>query len=178
MIIGIIGKKGSGKDTMADYLVKQYEFKQFTYAEPLKKICQELFSLTDEQVNCPHLKEVIDERWGKTPREILQQIGTDLFRKHYDENIWVNILKEKIKLDVKTKNIVVSDIRHQNELDNITQFENCVVFHIERPSLQNTDTHSTENNVFHYSNIITIKNDSTIEHFYTKINNELEKIIN
>ena len=177
MIIGILGKKGSGKDTMAEYLIQQYQFKQFTYAEPLKKICQELFSLTDDQVNCPHLKELVDERWGKSPRTILQQVGTDLFRKHYDENIWVNILKEKIKLEPKTQNIVVSDIRHQNELDNVTQFENCLIFRIERPNLENTDTHSTENNIFQYKDIITIKNDSTIENFHKEIQKHLEKII-
>ena len=74
MIIGLVGKKGSGKDTMADFLVENYHFKQYAYAEPLKKLCQDLFCLTDAQVNCHALKETIDERWNKSPRQILQQV--------------------------------------------------------------------------------------------------------
>jgi adenylate kinase family enzyme len=178
MIIGILGKKGSGKDTMAEFLIQQYQFKQFTYAEPLKKICQDLFSLTDEQVTCPILKETVDQRWGKSPRQILQEIGTDLFRKHYDENIWVKILKEKIILEPKEQNIVVSDIRHQNELDTITEFTNCLIFRIERPNVSTLDNHSTENNILQYNNIITIQNNSTIQDFHSKIKTILEQVIN
>ena len=60
MIIGIIGQKGTGKDTVADYIVKSNDFKKISYAEPLKKICKELFDLTDEQLNDQHEKEKID----------------------------------------------------------------------------------------------------------------------
>lgn len=177
MIIGLLGKKGSGKDTMADFLVENYHFKQYTYAEPLKKICQDLFSLTDEQMNCHVLKETIDERWNKTPRQILQQVGTDLFRKHYDENIWVKILKEKLKVESDEQNIVVSDIRHQNELDTVTEFENCLIFRIVRPGCDVSDPHSTENNNLKYKDIITIDNNGTIQDFYEKIKRELKHVI-
>jgi dephospho-CoA kinase len=178
MIIGLLGKKGSGKDTMADFLVEHYNFKQYTYATPLKKLCQDLFSLTEEQMNCHVQKETIDERWNKTPRQILQQVGTDLFRKHYDENIWVKILKEKLKMEPDNQNIVVSDIRHQNELDTVTEFENCVIFHILRAGCDVSDQHSTENNIMKHENIITIKNNGSIQDFYENIKKELKHIIN
>ncbi len=44
MIIGIFGKKGHGKDTIADYLVDNYNFHKLSYAEPIKKICREIMS--------------------------------------------------------------------------------------------------------------------------------------
>ena len=177
MIIGLVGKKGSGKDTMADFLVENYHFKQYAYAEPLKKLCQDLFCLTDAQVNCHALKETIDERWNKSPRQILQQVGTDLFRKHYDENIWVKILKEKLKMESKDQNIVVSDIRHQNELDTVTEFKNFVIFRIVRPGHDASDPHSTENNTLTYENMITIDNNGSIQEFHEKIKKELKHII-
>ena len=85
MIVGLIGKKGHGKDTFADYLVQHYDFVKLSFAEPLKKVCKELFLLTDEQLYDPMEKEKVDERWGKSPRQLMQIIGTDILRRYYDE---------------------------------------------------------------------------------------------
>ena len=46
MIIGLTGKKESGKDTAGDYLVKYYKFKKDSFARPLKDACKILFHLT------------------------------------------------------------------------------------------------------------------------------------
>lgn len=173
MIVGVMGKKGSGKSTLANYLVEHYNFVELTFAEPLKKICKELFSLSDEQLNDPVLKEIKDDRWGKTPREILQYVGTDLFREHYDEYIWVKILKEKIRSLPPNQNIVISDIRHQNELDLVTDFANSETVFVFRIVNEKTelivDSHKTENNQLEYSDIQTITNNSTKESFYETI---------
>ena len=50
MIIGIIGSIGSGKTTSCDYLIEEYHLYERSFAYPLKKACQELFSLNDSQV--------------------------------------------------------------------------------------------------------------------------------
>ena len=123
MIVGLIGKKGHGKDTFADYLVEHYGFVKLSFAEPLKKVCKELFLLTDEQLYDPMEKEKVDERWGKSPRQLMQIIGTDILRKYYDEKIWVNLLLKKME-HYKKKNIVICDIRHPNELDLVMSFNN------------------------------------------------------
>lgn len=166
MIIGIIGQKGTGKDTVADYIVKNNNFKKISYAEPLKKICKELFDLTDEQLNDQHEKERIDSRWQMSPRVILQKIGTDLFRKHYDEDFWVNILIQKIKN--KEENFIITDIRHQNELDALSSnFENILILRLFRQN-EKIDNHSTEKNVYDID---------TSNVFYVDINNNRTKSI-
>ena len=38
-IIGILGNKRVGKDTVADYLVKNYGFIKYNFADPIKEIC-------------------------------------------------------------------------------------------------------------------------------------------
>ena len=38
MLIGITGKIGSGKTTVANYLVNYWEFQEYTMAEPIKQI--------------------------------------------------------------------------------------------------------------------------------------------
>ena len=44
MIIGICGFKGSGKDTVADYLVKHKDFIKISFASVLKDIITILFN--------------------------------------------------------------------------------------------------------------------------------------
>jgi len=50
MIIGIAGVARSGKDTVADHLVKNYEFVKVNLADPIKRAAQAWYGFTDEQV--------------------------------------------------------------------------------------------------------------------------------
>lgn len=110
MIIGICGQAGSGKDTAADFLVKDHGFAKLSFADPMKRFCQEIFDFTDEQLwgpssarNAPDLRyprkfgdgEIsADERMVPvateylTPRYALQKLGTEWGRDCY-EPIWV-----------------------------------------------------------------------------------------
>jgi hypothetical protein len=53
MIIGITGKAGSGKDTVADILVKDHGFVRIGFADVMKRFCAEVFGFTDEQLFGP-----------------------------------------------------------------------------------------------------------------------------
>ena len=48
--IGLLGRTCSGKDTLADYLVKDTEFVKYNFAVPIKVISKIIFSLSDEQL--------------------------------------------------------------------------------------------------------------------------------
>jgi len=50
MIIGLCGLAGSGKDTTADFLSKNHDFVKVALADPLKRICKDVFNFTDEQL--------------------------------------------------------------------------------------------------------------------------------
>lgn len=50
MIIGLCGLAGSGKDTAADFLVKKSGYVKVAFADPLKRICKEVFQFSDEQL--------------------------------------------------------------------------------------------------------------------------------
>ena len=43
MIIGLVGKKYSGKTTIANYLVTHYDFIEYSIASPLKEIAKILY---------------------------------------------------------------------------------------------------------------------------------------
>lgn len=49
-LLGISGPAGSGKDSVADRLVAKYGFVKISLADPLKRICQEIYDFSDDQL--------------------------------------------------------------------------------------------------------------------------------
>ena len=110
-IIAICGFQSSGKDTIAEHLVANHGFKKLSFASILKDIVALMFDwprdklegLTKEDRNW---REVIDPWWANelnmpnlTPRYVLQYFGTELFRVHWHQDIW---LKEEKKQKIDT----------------------------------------------------------------------------
>lgn len=70
MIIGITGKAGSGKSTAAKVLVEQHGFVEVGLADPLKRICQEVFDFSDEQLWGPsEMRNAPDSRYRRSVDE-------------------------------------------------------------------------------------------------------------
>jgi hypothetical protein len=65
-IIGIAGRAGAGKDTVADILVREHGFVKIALADPLKRACKEFFNFTDEQLWGPsEERNKPDERYPR-----------------------------------------------------------------------------------------------------------------
>ena len=186
MIIAVCGKKGHGKDTFSDYLCENYNFIKLNFADPLKQACKHIFDLTDEQIY-GNKKEIVDEFWNTTPREIMQYVGTDLLRHKLKEkfsnigdNIWVLLMEKKIT-DILQKNpsqnIIISDLRFLNESKLIKKFGG-IIFKISR--LKTNDiigiNHLSELEVDILTYDYLIENNSTLDSLYQKINNIISTI--
>lgn len=141
MLIGLVGKKQVGKDTVANYLVHHYGFIKHAFAAPLKAACEVLFLLEPRHLNDNRLKEKTDARWDKTPRQMMQLVGTDLFRKHVDRDFWVKHMD--LWLDAHHSDLVViSDVRFQNEADLIKK-RGGLLWRVER-EMPYHDAHESE----------------------------------
>lgn len=119
MIIGISGKAGSGKDTIADYLREEYGFAKIAFAEPMKTFCADLFDWGGEELYGPsELREIVDPEWGFSPRKALQMLGTEWGRA-LNENMWVKIGLNKAKQKIQDgyPGVVITDCRFRNEID-------------------------------------------------------------
>ena len=170
-LIGITGNKRHGKDTIADHLCAQYGYIKYSYADNLKiGIGRVVFCLSDEQLY-GDLKEVPDSRWdNRTPREILQYVGTNLLRNQFDANIWVKSLFYTLAAKLADPNvrIVIPDIRFPNELQSLVDFAKANNHHmisikVVRPSIICTDTHESERHIATLQTDHTLVNDNTIE---------------
>jgi len=115
LTIGMIGKAGSGKDTVADHLVREYGFDKMALADPLKTAVQTIFAVDDEHMYDRDKREEELEDWpGWTVRKLLQFVGTELFRTHVDQDVWV----KNVVLRAKQKRLaVISDVRFPNEVE-------------------------------------------------------------
>lgn len=129
MLIATSGFAGSGKDTVAEYLVKRYGYKPIAFADSLKRAIAEIFSW-DFEMLLGHTKESrewrerVDTWWAKrlgiphlTPRWVLQMWGTDLARKNFHNDIWIASVERK--LFEMGENVVISDCRFPNEITTI-----------------------------------------------------------
>ena len=179
MIIGLCGTQGSGKDTVANILISEYGFVKLTFASTLKDVVAILFSwprdllegLTEES---RLWRETVDDFWseklsisGFTPRKALQMIGTDLFRIHFNNDIWINIVENNIGVMLKNNpntNIVISDCRFANEFTLIKQFPDSHIITILRENNStNKIAHSSETEWVNYNFDAILQNDNSID---------------
>jgi len=129
LIIGLSGLIGSGKNTAADYLKRSHGFTQLAFADALKDTVGNIFRwprhlLEGDTDESRIFRETIDEWWSRrlgiknfTPRYALQHIGTDVFRQHFNDSIWILSVESKIAdLQEHGYSVVVTDVRFPNEM--------------------------------------------------------------
>lgn len=165
MIIGLQGAAGSGKDTAAAGLIGFYPL---AFAKPLKDGAKPLFDLTDEQLY-GKLKEKPDPRWEVSPREIMQYLGDHC--RDYNPNFFLTHMRSRIEKAQAQgiKNIVITDVRYDNEAQLIKSLGGTVV-KIERDITTTRHTsHSSEQGVLPTLVDHTVQNNGTIEQLIEKV---------
>jgi hypothetical protein len=163
-VVGISGKKRSGKDTMADVFVEQ-GFERHAFAEPIKGAAKMIFNLTDEQVDGDR-KEEPDPYWDRTPREIMQHFGTDAFRETYGEEVWVDSLIQRLRLRLPS-HAVVKDVRFPNEVTGLQERAGAQVIRIDASErLDHDDSHASETALDGYGGFdLTVANNGSLTDF-------------
>lgn len=66
MIIGIVGKAGSGKDTVAKFVCDNHGGTRLAFADILKRFVQDVFGFTDEQLWGPSARRLEGDPTGQT----------------------------------------------------------------------------------------------------------------
>jgi hypothetical protein len=112
-----------------------------SFADPLREACKVIFDLDDVQMTDRALKESSDDRWGLSPRVMMQRLGTDCIRESFGEDHWVKLMHLRL-LRSDAPRVVISDVRFANEAAMIRTFPSVVV-RIDRAGLQ-SDSHISE----------------------------------
>ncbi len=124
-LVGLVGRAGAGKTTVASHLVESFGFVRTAFGDPLKQMLITAGLCTREEC---YLE--------KTPRsrELLQKIGTEIFRKQVDPKFWVRKTAENVQRLFKTgRRVVIDDIRFPEEAAVIRAFmRDSVLIKLER----------------------------------------------
>ena len=128
----LTGNAGTGKDTVAAYLVSKYGYKKLAFADALKKVSIILFNLPNdvEYYNNRKRKEKKIKNCKYSPREMWQILGEQMRNVFYQE-IWIdNVLSKCNNID----KIVISDCRYDNESIQVKKrIKNAKLWKIVRP---------------------------------------------
>lgn len=179
-LIGLSGRKRSGKDSIGHYLESEHGYTIDYFAKPLKEAVRNIFywskahtdGPTDEGE--PDLKEAIDPFWGLSPRFVMQRFGTEVGRQ-IDVEVWVKSLQLRVQrgLDSGHVQYAITDVRFPNEAELIRRLGGQV-WRVERPSLPvSTDMHSSETSLDNYGFDVVLVNDGSLEDLYRKVENAL-----
>ena len=138
-LIGISGKMGSGKDTVAQIIrelsAQPYQIRRF--AGKVKEIASLLTGIPVCEFEKPEFKkEKLSSRWGgMTVRELLQKIGTDCIRDHLHPDAWVNALFAGY---MSYEFWIIPDTRFANEYLAIKD-RGGIIIRVERPGIPASD---------------------------------------
>lgn len=105
-----------GKDTLANELEAKDGFKRIAFADKLKEVCMDLYNLSYDQMY-GDLKNEVDTRFNKTPRQILQYVGQSLFG--VDPAVWV---KYACKKALESDRVVFTDFRFVHEVNAVKDY--------------------------------------------------------
>ncbi len=173
----ISGKARNGKDTVADLIIKNYQnsglkILKLAYGSYIKMYAKNISNW--------------DGNEETKPRELLQQLGTDLIRNKIDELLFVNRICEDIKVySYFFDALIISDVRMKNEME-IPEalFDNVVKIKVVRPNFETplTETeqnHKTECDLDNYNDYdYIINNDSDLNELEKKVNDILKEVKN
>lgn len=177
-IIGLLGRKQAGKSTVARYLTEHYKMTEYSFADPLKRACMEIFGFTEDQLNIH--KEQVDPFWGVSPRRILQTVGTDLFRNELSfqiarfqgRSVWIGSMEKRL-LTAPSGPVVVSDIRFEDEHAFIKK-KNGITIQIVRTTTVG-DTHESETQ--HIPNVdYIIYNTGTLDDLHRQVDSIMQNL--
>lgn len=113
MLIGLTGAAGAGKDTVASLIAGAHVT---AFAEPLYQCVSTITGIAVNLLRDREIKEQTIPWLGKSPRQLLQTLGTEWGRNTVCQDIWVRSLLERVSpLLAAGRIVVVTDVRFDNE---------------------------------------------------------------
>ncbi len=187
-LIGVHGKKGSGKDTVA-MLIAQYVHRELSsrevvvkhYADALKCGLAAMFTVPIQNFYEESLKEQVIPGLGASPRELMTRMH-DLLVPLYGDQIWVNPIRDDYCSrwlgNSREGLYVVADVRYDGRETDWIRKEGGHIIHVVRASTDvNAGKHSSEMGVEVHQEDWVIHNDETLLHLRMEVWGIMSKIM-
>jgi len=175
LLIGLTGTAGAGKDTVASRLFAHHDFVITSFAEPLRYAAMEMFGLDYDHFVDRDLKDTVIPYWDLTPRQMLQQLGTEAVQGTFGKDFWIKRWK-MVYEQMQDENVVVTDVRFPLEAQMIKELGGVLIY-IHRPGVAPTDTHSSAIPLPTESIDMNIVNDGDLKGLYQKVDVLMMKLV-
>lgn len=152
-LVVFCGPRRAGKGTCAEYLMGHLRKRGLTprkvdFADPLREISGIVFGVSQAEFLDPVLKERPLDSWPfLSPREILQTVGTDLFRYQWPD-VWLRAWQRTARQHLAqgpTAVVVTTDCRFVNEAEAVRSLDpKAMILRVTRDSLVGVDRHASE----------------------------------
>lgn len=167
ILIGLTGRARSGKSTAAEHLVGTYLLEHYAFADPLRDGLMAIFNLDPTDFEGDRKEQPL--AWlERSPRQLMQSMGTEWARNTVHPDVWVKLAEQNI--DYMTKALgavlgfVVSDVRFENEAHLIRRRGGTVI-HIGRNDAQAVNPHISEAGVGVRQDDLILRNNGTVDEF-------------
>lgn len=151
MIVGLCGRAGAGKDTVAGVLVDRFGFSSYSLAAEVKSCLIDLdpfIPIDNRPVRLSELLldsslEVLKRSYPEV-RRLLQVLGTEVVRARV-ESFWVDRIEDRLLVE-RPKRVVITDVRFKNEVEWV-RYLGGMVFCVERDGVHDQHAgvkHSSE----------------------------------
>lgn len=165
-LIGLIGKARSGKDTAANYLQMLHGYNRYAFAEPIKDMISAAFGYQIGESEGADKEQVIE--WlGKSPRQLMQLLGTEWGRDLVHPNLWLLLADQTLQhhTRVGSHGLVISDVRFDNEAEWIIK-QGGTLIEITRGAASAVNQHASESGIDESYPRFTVANDQTVDDLY------------
>lgn len=160
-LIGIAGPAQVGKSTLSNEFRRLIDFRggdfhEKPFAGPLKAMLAAAGVSIRERD-----KNVVDARFGVSPRILMQTLGTEWGRK-INPDCWLNVWRSQLP---QTGLVVVPDVRFENEAQAIRDLGGILI-HVTRPvtaDMLEVPAHASEAGIKRQKGDIIFRNDRGIE---------------
>jgi len=178
LLIGLAGRARSGKDTAAQHLVNNHGFQSYAFADPLRDGLMHILNLSPCDFEGEQKEQALP--WlGRSPRELMQSLGTEWGRNSVHPELWLLLAAQNLDLLARIHDnahgFVVSDVRFNNEAEFIRK-RGGVVLHMDRVVASPVKLHSSENGIHVAPGDLRLTNDGSFDELFTNVNDILDTL--
>lgn len=171
-LIGIAGRARAGKNTTATLLKGFFPSVEYAFADPIRK----MLAAIGIDMNDPYWrerKEKVIPGIGKSPRQLMQTLGTEWGRDLVHPDFWLLLARQAY--DRTDFRMIITDVRFENEVAWIRKEKGLMVF-VDRPNGEQVSKHVSEHPLKREPEDIIINNSGSIEDLQHTIKKAFVKV--
>lgn len=176
MLIGLCGAAGAGKNAVAEILQNTHGFMGFAFADPLYRAVEAITGVPAERLRDRKLKEEPIGWIGRSPRQLLQSLGTEWGRQMVRDDLWIQIAMQKVvrcQAALRGRGgVAITDCRFDNEAVAIKE-AGGIIWRVDRRGsclAGDTASHSSEAGIAEYLIDAVIENNGTLHDLANRVN--------